>query len=230
MSGATDLAGAERWVAVDAYIEDLFTRSDAVAARVLENQRAAGLPDIAVSPAQAKLLSALTRSCGARRVLEFGTLGGYSTLWFARAVGDGGKVVTFELEQHHADVARASLDEAGVGDRVEIRVGPATDNLGSLADDEPYDLVFIDADKPNNAAYYEAAMTRVHAGSLVIVDNVVRDGAIADAANDDPRVLGSRAVIEAVARDPRVEGSVVQTVGSKYYDGMVVATVLDTRP
>jgi predicted O-methyltransferase YrrM len=230
MSGATDLAGAERWVAVDAYIEDLFTRSDAVAARVLENKRAAGLPDIAVSPAQAKLLSALTRSCGAHRVLEFGTLGGYSTLWFARAVGAGGTVVTFELEQHHADVARASLDEAGVGDRVEIRVGPAIDSLGSLAADEPYDLVFIDADKPNNAAYYEAAMTRVHPGSLLIIDNVVRDGAIADATNDDPRVLGSRAVIEAVAGDPRVEGSVVQTVGSKFYDGMVVATVLDARP
>ena len=226
MSRSTELSGAERWAAVDTYIEDLYTRSDAAAARVLENQRAAGLPDIAVSPAQAKLLSVLTRSIGARRVLEFGTLGGYSTLWFARAVGPEGAVVTFELEQHHADVARASLAEAGVGERVKIRVGPAADNLGSLAADEPFDLVFIDADKPSNVAYYEAAMSHVRAGSLVIVDNVVRDGAVADAESDDPRVRGSRAIIERVAGDSRVEGSVVQTVGSKFYDGMIIAVVL----
>lgn len=226
MSQSTDLSGAERWAAVDSYIEDLYTRSDAVAARVLENQRAGGLPDIAVSPAQAKLLAVLARSIRAHRVLEFGTLGGYSTLWFARAVGDGGAVVTFELEQHHADVARASLDEAGVGDRVEIRVGLAVDNLSTLEGDDPYDLVFIDADKPSNVAYYEAAMTRVHPGSLVIVDNVVRDGGLVDAESDDPRIQGSRAIVELVARDPRVEGSVVQTVGSKLYDGMIVAVVL----
>jgi len=226
MAQDSDLDGAARWAAVDAYIEELYTASDVVAARVLENQRAGGLPDIAVSPAQAKLLSALTRACGARRVLEFGTLGGYSTLWFARAVGDAGAVVTFELEQHHADVARASLDEAGVGDRVEIRVGPAVENLATLADDEPYDLIFIDADKPSNVTYYEAAMTRVHAGTLVIVDNVVRDGGIVDEDSDDPRIRGSRAIIETVAADPRVEGSVVQTVGAKFYDGMIIATVL----
>jgi predicted O-methyltransferase YrrM len=226
MSRSTELSGAERWAAVDAYIEELYTASDAVAARVLENQRAAGLPDIAVSPAQAKLLSALTRACGARRVLEFGTLGGYSTLWFARAVGEAGAVVTFELEQRHAHVARASLTEAGVGDRVEIRVGPAVDNLATLEADDPYDLVFIDADKPSNVAYYEAAMSRVHPGSLVIVDNVVRDGGLVDADSADPRVQGSRAVVERVAADPRVEGSVVQTVGAKFYDGMIVAVVL----
>ena len=226
MSSDTRHSGAEQWARVDAYVEAHFTADDDSAALVLRRQREAGLPDIAVSPAQGKLLEVLTLAVGARRVLEFGTLGGYSTLWFARAVGPGGTVVSFELEQHHADVAMASLEEAGVGDRVEIRVGPAVDNLGTLAEDEPYDLVFIDADKPSNAAYYEAAMTQVHPGTLVIVDNVVRDGALADPDSTDERVVGSRAVVERVAADPRVSGSVVQTVGSKFYDGMIIATVL----
>ena len=179
-----------------------------------------------MSPAQGKLLEVLTLAVGARRVLEFGTLGGYSTLWFARAVGDGGAVVSFELEPRHAEVAMASLTEAGVGDRVEIRVGPAIDNLATLDGDEPYDLVFIDADKPSNLAYYEAAMTRVHPGSLVIVDNVVRDGELANPDTADERVIGSRAIVERVGADARVSGSVVQTVGSKFYDGMIIATVL----
>ena len=165
MASETDLEGAQRWAAVDAYIEEHYTAADAVAARVLENQRDAGLPNIAVSPAQGKLLEVLTIAVGARRVLEFGTLGGYSTLWFARAAGEQGRVVSFELEPRHAEVAMASLTEAGVGDRVEIRVGPAIDNLATLDGDAPYDLVFIDADKPSNLAYYEAAMTRVHPGT-----------------------------------------------------------------
>lgn len=218
--------GGARWAAVDDYVEEHYTRADAVAARVLERQRAAGLPNIAVSPAQGKLLEVLALAVGARRVLEFGTLGGYSTLWFARAVGEDGAVVSFELEQRHADVASASLAEAGVGNRVQIRVGPAVDNLGTLADDEPYDLVFIDADKPNNLTYYEAAMARVHAGSLVIVDNVVRDGELPNADSTDDRVHGARAVVERIGADPRVSGSVMQTVGSKGYDGMIIATVL----
>jgi predicted O-methyltransferase YrrM len=226
MSDATRYSGAERWAAVDAYIEEHYTQADAVAARVLANQRDAGLPDIAVSPAQAKLLAVLARACGARRVLEFGTLGGYSTLWFARAVGPGGAVVSFELEPRHAEVARASLAQAGVGERVEVRVGPAADNLGTLEHDEPYDLVFIDADKPSNVTYYEAAMTRVHPGTVVIVDNVVRDGGLVDADSDDDRIHGARAIVERMGADERVEASVVQTVGSKLYDGMIIATVL----
>jgi predicted O-methyltransferase YrrM len=226
MASETDLDGAKRWAAVDAFIEEHYTASDAVAARVLENQRGAGLPNIAVSPAQGKLLEVFALAIGARSVLEFGTLGGYSTLWFARAVGEQGRVVSFELEPRHAEVARASLAEAGVGDRVEIRVGPALDNLSTLDNDEPYDLVFIDADKPSNLAYYEAAMTRVHPGTLVIVDNVVRDGELANPNSTDERVVGSRAVVERVSADARVSGSVVQTVGSKFYDGMIVATVL----
>jgi len=226
MSSDTRHSGAEQWARVDSYIEQQFTEADAVAALVLRRQRDAGLPDIAVSPAQGKLLEVLALAARARRVVEFGTLGGYSTLWFARAVGAGGRVVTFELDQHHADGARASLDEAGVGDRVEIRVGPAVDNLGTLAADEPFDLVFIDADKPSNVAYYDAAMTRVHPGTVVIVDNVVRDGALADADSTDERVIGSRAIVERVGADERVSGSVVQTVGAKFYDGMIIATVL----
>lgn len=226
MSSATDLSGAERWRAVDAYIEEHYTASDADAARVLQNQRDAGLPDIAVSPAQGQLLAVLTRACGARRVLEFGTLGGYSTLWFARAVGPQGAVVSFELEPRHAEIARASLAQAGVEDRVEVRVGPAIDNLGTLEYDDPYDLVFIDADKPNNLNYYEAAMTRAHPGTVVIVDNVVRDGALIDSESPDERVQGARAVVERIGADPRIEASVVQTVGSKFYDGMIIGTVL----
>lgn len=226
MSSTTNLDGADRWRAVDEYIQALYTDHDAVAARVLERQHQAGLPDIAVSPVQAKLLEVLARSIGARRVLEFGTLGGYSALWFARVLPPGGKVVSFELEPRHAEVAQASLDEAGVGDKVEIRVGPAIDNLHTLDGDEPFDLVFIDADKPSNLAYYEAAMTRVRPGAIVVVDNVVRDGAVADADSADERVRGSRAVVERIANDERISATVIQTVGAKLYDGMVIGTVL----
>jgi predicted O-methyltransferase YrrM len=226
MTDQSDLYDAARWRAVDAYIEQLYIDDDAVAARVLERQREAGLPDIAVSPAQGKLLEVLARAIGARRALEFGTLGGYSTLWLARVVPDGGKVVSFELEPRHAEVALASLAEAGVADKVEIRIGPAIDNLHTLDGDEPYDLVFIDADKPSNLAYYEAAMTRVHSGSIVVVDNVVRGGDIVYPDSPDDRVRGSRAVVERVASDERISATVLQTVGAKDYDGMIVGTVL----
>jgi predicted O-methyltransferase YrrM len=226
MMDHADLYDAARWRAVDAYIEQLYIAGDAVAARVLERQREAGLPDIAVSPAQGKLLEVLARAIGARRALEFGTLGGYSMLWLARVLPDGGKVVSFELEPRHAEVALASLAEAGVADKVEIRIGPAIDNLHTLDGDEPYDLVFIDADKPSNLAYYEAAMTRVRAGSIVVVDNVVRGGDIVNPDSPDDRVRGSRAVVERVASDERISATVIQTVGAKDYDGMIVGTVL----
>jgi predicted O-methyltransferase YrrM len=216
----------DRWRAVDAYIEELYIAGDAAAARVLERQREAGLPDIAVSPAQGKLLDVLARAIGARRALEFGTLGGYSTLWLARVLPAGGKVVSFELEPRHAEVAMGSLAEAGVADKVEIRVGPAIDNLHTLDGDEPYDLVFIDADKPSNLAYYEAAMDHVRSGSLVVVDNVVRGGDVAEPDHPDDRVRGSRAVVERVAADERISATVIQTVGAKDYDGMIIGTVL----
>ena len=217
---------SEHWNATDEYLETHLIGEDVAPAKALVAQHDAGLPNIAVSPTQGKLLAVLARSTGARRALEFGTLGGYSALWIARALPPDGHLVTFELSEHHATVARNNLDEAGVGHKVTIRVGPAVDNFSTLAEDEPFDLVFIDADKPNNEHYYEAAMTRVNPGALIIVDNVVREGQIADPAQNDPDVTGSRAVIERIAADPRVEATVIQTVGRKGHDGMVLATVL----
>jgi predicted O-methyltransferase YrrM len=218
--------GAARWTAVDEYLEGLYAGTDDAQARVLAAQRAADLPDIAVSAMHARLLGILARSIGARTVVEFGTLGGYSTLHLARSVPDDGRVITHERDPRHADVARASLDAAGVGHKVTIRVGTALEMLPVLADDAPVDFTFIDADKPNNTNYYEAAVAISRRGALIVIDNVVRDGEIADADTDDPKVVGSRAVVERVARDPRVEATVIQTVGRKGYDGMLVATVL----
>lgn len=215
----------EIWTRTDEYLERQVA-DDATAAAVLAAQRSADLPDIAVSPTQGKLLAVLAQSIGATRALEFGTLGGYSTLWIARALPPTGHVVTFEKSEEHARVARASLDDAGVGHKVTIRVGAALENIETLADDDPYDLIFIDADKPNNVHYYEAAMTRVNPGALVVVDNVVRDGAISDPASSDANVEGSRTVIERVAKDPRVSATVLQTVGRKGHDGLLIATVL----
>lgn len=214
------------WTAVDAYVENALQLGADPISAALSAQRAAGLPDIAVSPTQGKLLAILARSISARRVLEFGTLGGYSTIWLARALPVDGAVVTFELLEEHARVARANFAAAEVADKVEVRVGPAVDNLGTLAADEPFDFVFIDADKPNNVAYYEAAVAHTRRGGLVIVDNVVRNGGIAQADTGDVRVDGSRAVIERAGGDSRVEASVLQTVGKKGYDGLLVATVL----
>lgn len=218
--------GAEVWTAVDDYLESHMLAGDSGPGEALAAQRAAGLPDIAVSPTQGKLLEVLARSIGATRAVEFGTLGGYSTVWIARALGDGGRVVTFELSQAHADVARANFEAAGVSDRVEIRVGPALDNLHTLAGDAPFDLAFIDADKANNLAYFEAALTRMRPGALMIVDNVVREGDIVNPALTDASTAGSRLVIEAVAANPAVEATVVQTVGRKKHDGLLIATVL----
>ena len=218
--------GAARWTAVDGYLENLYVGGDSAQARVVAAQRAADLPDIAVSAMHARLLGILARSIGARTVVEFGTLGGYSTLHLARSVPDDGRVITHERDPRHADVARASLDAAGVGHKVTICIGTALEMLPVLADDAPVDFTFIDADKPNNTNYYEAAVAISRRGALIVIDNVVRDGEIADADTDDPKVVGSRAVIERVANDPRVEATVIQTVGSKGYDGMLVATVL----
>lgn len=222
----TPPADIDVWTHTDAYLESHLTADDAVAEQVLSAQRVAGLPDIALTPMQGSLIAVLAQAIGAQRVLEFGTLGGYSTLWIARTLPPTGQVVTFELSEDHARVARNSLDHAGVGHKVTIRVGAALDNIHTLAEDDPFDMVFIDADKPNNVHYYEAAMTRVHPGSLIVVDNVVRGGAISDPSSTDESVLGSRAVIERTAKDSRVATTVIQTVGRKGYDGMVLATVL----
>ena len=218
--------GPARWLVVDEFLESRYARADTAQAHVLVAQHEENLPDIAVSAMHARLLAILARSIGAQTVVEFGTLGGYSTPHLARAVPPNGRVVTHERDPRHADVARASLDAAGVGHKVTIRVGTATEMLPVLADDAPVDFTFIDADKPNNTNYYEAAVAISRRGALIVIDNVVRNGDVADSENDDPKVLGSREVVEHVARDPRVEATVIQTVGRTGYDGMLIATVL----
>lgn len=190
---------------------------------VLAANATAGLPDIDVSPAQGKLLALLARMSGAVRVLEVGTLGGYSTLWLAQAIGEGGRVTTLELDSHHAAVARANLMAAGVAERVEVLVGPASETLAALTG--PFDLVFIDADKQGNIAYVREAMRLSRPGTVVIVDNVVREGQVLDAAHPDPRVQGTRALFDMVAAEPRLSATVVQTVGVKKWDGFLLAVV-----
>jgi len=166
----------------------------------------------------------LCRIAGAKRVLEFGTLAGYSTVWLARAVGEGGQVTTLELEEHNADIARANFERADVADRIEVIVGPAADSARRLIKDAvaPYDFVFIDADKPSNPEYLRAALELTHPGSVIIIDNVVRNGAVVDPDSPDPRVQGVRAVIADIARDERLEATSLQTVGSKGWDGFTI--------
>ncbi|WP_067894545.1 O-methyltransferase [Nocardia vaccinii] len=196
---------------------------------VLQTNSAAGLPPIDVSPAQGKFLHLIARSIRARRVLEIGTLGGYSTIWLARAVGEDGQVLSLEFEPRHAEVARENLDRAGVGKRVEIRVGAALDSLPVLEQEQPtpFDLVFIDADKVNNANYVRWALRLTRPGSVIIIDNVVRNGGIADPDSTDEAVRASREVIELLGAEPRLEASVLQTVGSKGWDGFAYAVVVE---
>ncbi|MFD7847024.1 O-methyltransferase [Nocardia sp. NPDC059764] len=214
------------WAGVDRYlVETLVGDEDS---GTLRANAAAGLPAIDVSPPQGKFLYLLGKSVRARRVLEIGTLGGYSTTWLARAVGKSGRVVTLEFEPRHAEVARENLDRAGVGDRVEIRVGAALDSLPELEAErpEPFDLVFIDADKVNNTNYVRWALRLTRPGSVIVVDNVVRNGGIADADSGDAAVRASREVIEFIAAEPRLDGTVVQTVGGKGWDGFAYAVVV----
>ncbi|RJO68461.1 O-methyltransferase [Nocardia panacis] len=214
------------WARVDDYlVRTLVVDADSEAARAAN--AAAGLPAIDVSATQGKLLNLLARTARARRVLEIGTLGGYSTLWLARAVGPKGQVITLEFQPHHAEVARANLDRAGVGDRVQIRVGAALESLPVLAEEgpEPFDLVFIDADKVNNANYVRWALRLTRPGAVIIVDNVVRDGGVADADSQDPAVRASREVIELFATEFAADATVIQTVGDKGWDGFVYAVV-----
>ena len=213
----------ETWTAVDAYIEQVVGTSDAALESALERSARAGLPAINVTPAQGKLLHLLARSVGARRVLEIGTLGGYSAIWLGRAVAPDGRVVTLELDEHHAEVARANVAHAGLADVVEVVVGPALDTLARLHDD--FDLVFIDADKPSNADYVTAALALTHPGSLILVDNVVRGGAVLDA-QGDANVQGVRRLNDLLMSEPRLAATTVQTVGSKGYDGFTLALVV----
>ncbi|HEY0638186.1 MAG TPA: O-methyltransferase [Pseudonocardiaceae bacterium] len=211
------------WTEIDDYLNGLLLRPDEVPAAAQEAADAAGLPAIAVAPNQGKLLRLIALATGARRVLEIGTLAGYSTIWLAGGLPADGRVTSLEVDPRHAEVARANLAAAGFADRAEVLVGPALETLPTL--EGPFDLVFIDADKKHNADYFGWAVRLSRPGTLIVVDNVVRGGGIVDAGSGDPRVLGTRRLFEAIAAEPRVDATAVQTVGAKGHDGLAFALV-----
>jgi predicted O-methyltransferase YrrM len=215
------------WVAVDDYFDEALVHDDEALKDVQRVSTASGLPPISVSGAQGKLLHLLARSIGARHILEIGTLGGYSTVWLARALRAPGGLITLELDPHHAQVARSNLDRAGVGELVEIRVGPAAQSLEALVEErlEPFDFVFVDADKASNATYFEYAVRLSRPGTVIVVDNVVRGGHVIDHASRDEDVQGVRRLVDALAANRKVAATAIQTVGSKGYDGLIVALV-----
>ncbi|QSB15114.1 O-methyltransferase [Natronosporangium hydrolyticum] len=217
----------EAWSAVDEYLSDLLVPAEPVLTDGLAASRAAGLPAIEVAPNQGKLLMLLAQIQGATRVLELGTLGGYSTTWLARGVGAAGRVVTLEAAPEHAEVARQNLDRADLADRVEIRVGAALTTLAAMvqAGEPPFDLIFIDADKANYPQYLEWTMRLTRPGSVIVADNVVRQGRILDAASDDENVRGARDFLARVAAEPRLSATTLQTVGVKGWDGLTIARV-----
>jgi predicted O-methyltransferase YrrM len=216
------------WTAVDKYITDLLVPSDPALEAALQASSAAGLPHIQVSPAQGKLLHLLARACGARHVLEIGTLGGYSTIWLARALPAGGRMVTLEADPKHAEVSRANFVHAGLGGVIELRLGPALETLPKLASEGrgPFDLIFIDANKSQMPEYFDWALKLARAGTVIIADNVVRDGAVLDASSSDARIQGVRRFNERLAAEKRVSATEIQTVGSKGYDGFAFAMVI----
>ena len=217
-----------KWSAIDGYLTGLFVPTDPALDGALAASRAANLPSIAVSPNEGKLLHLLARSHGAQRILEIGTLGGYSTIWLARALPPGGKLVTLEANPMHADVARSNIARAGLADRVEIRIGRAIDLLPRLESERagPFDFIFIDADKPSNPDYLAWSLRLSRIGTMIIADNVVRHGEVLDAASNDASVRGIRRFSEMLAREPRVSATAIQTVGSKGHDGFALALVL----
>jgi predicted O-methyltransferase YrrM len=215
----------ELWTAVDGYIADHLVGDDEALSTALAASEAAGLPPINVAPNQGKLLMMLAQAIGARRILEIGTLGGYSTIWLARGLAPGGRLITLELDPRCADVARTNLARAGLAECVEVRMGRALDTLPSLTAEAPFELIFIDADKPSTPDYFEWAIRLSRPGSLILVDNVVREGAILDADSDDPHVRGIRRFYELAAADSRVSGTVLQTVGQKGHDGIAILRV-----
>lgn len=215
----------DRWAAVDTYISAHLLGPDPALDAALAANAAAGLPAIDVAPVQGKLLHLLARMVNARRILEVGTLGGYSTIHLARALPEDGRLVSLELDPHHAEVARANLARTGLADGVEVRVGPAVDSLAAMRGDPPFDFIFIDADKPSNVAYLRAALELSRPGTVIVVDNVIREGGVLDAVSDDPRIQGTRALFEAVAAEPRLSATAIQTVGAKKWDGFLLAIV-----
>jgi len=211
------------WVAVDSYLGDLLAPTDAQLDAALAANRAADLPAIDVSRLQGKFLQVLVQMLQPRRVLEIGLLGGYSTIWMARALPQGGRITSLEYVPRHAEIARRNLENAGVLDRVDICIGAALDTLPTLAG--PFDLIFIDADKENNPGYLDWAVKLSRPGTVIVVDNVVRDGHIVDPKNSDPDVKGTRTMFERMAAEPRLSATVVQNVGNKGYDGFAMAVV-----
>jgi len=210
--------------AVDRYLESVLLADDPVLDQALQRATDAGLPPIQVSAMQGKLLQLLVRAIDARRVLEFGTLAGYSAIWIARGLAAGGRLTTLEIDPRHAEIAQQNLDAAGVADRVDVIVGPAIDSLPSL-DGETFDFTFVDADKVSTSVYVDWAVGHTRPGGLVVVDNVVRQGAVADADSDDVNVRAVRDSLDRIATDPRTDTTVIQTVGAKGYDGFAVVAV-----
>lgn len=217
----------ETWTAVDAYVGGLLAPHDEGLQRAVDAGEAAGLPAIQVSPPQGKLLQMLAQMRRAKAILEFGTLGGYSTIWLARALPADGRLVSLEANAEYAEVARGSIEAAGLGDLVEIRVGPALETLPLLEREGagPFDFTFIDADKVNTPGYFAWALDRSHPGSLIVADNVVRGGTLAEADSSDPATLAQRSFHETLAKEPRVTATTIQTVGGKGYDGFTLALV-----
>lgn len=216
----------ERWTAVDTYLNEQLLADDPVLTDATRAAESAGLPPISVAPNQGKLLHLVARMIGARRILEIGTLGGYSAIWMARALPPDGKLVTLELEPRHADVARANFLRAGLSDRIDLKLGVALASLNALQTDADFDLVFIDADKQSCAEYFAWALAHTRVGGVIIVDNVVRNGEVVNAQSVDDGVNGVRRFLEAVRHEPRVDATALQTVGTKGYDGLALLLVV----
>jgi predicted O-methyltransferase YrrM len=213
------------WTRVDDYLVEALQPDDPVLDQALADSAAAGLPAIAVAPNQGKMLQLMAQSVGARRILEIGTLGGYSTIWLGRALPPDGRLISLEYDLHHAEVARKNVARAGLGRQVEVRVGRGVDLLPGLAGEAPFDFVFVDADKSSNPDYFAWALKLTRPGSLIVVDNVVRNGAVTDPKGDD-NVQGIRRMMQMIAAEPRVSATAVQTVGSKGWDGFCLIRVM----
>jgi predicted O-methyltransferase YrrM len=217
----------DTWTAVDDYISHWLTPSDPALAAALAANAAAGLPPIDITPSEGKFLHLVARLIGSRKILEIGTLGGYSTIWLARALPEGGRLITLEANAKHAEVARANIARAGLSGVVDLRLGPALETLVQLERENiaPFDLMFVDADKANNPEYVHWALRFSRPGSVIVVDNVVRDGAVLESDSSDADIQGVRRMFEMLAAEPRLSGTALQTVGKKGYDGFVFAVV-----
>lgn len=217
----------DRWTAVDAYFESMLVPRDPDLESALAASEAAGLPPHSVSASQGKLLMLLAQLVGAKRILEIGTLGGYSTIWLARALPEDGHLTTLEADPHHTEVARENIARAGFAARVDVRLGPAIETLPILADEisAPFDFIFIDADKPSNPVYFKWALRLSKPGGVILIDNVVRDGQVVEKDHEDPRVQGVRQLNVLLREEPRVDATSIQTVGRKGYDGFTLVRV-----